>query len=76
MKLEGKVFFGLFGEKWMKFKLIVLLVVLNNKRRIEIIVVGIGLVGVSVVVILGELGYNVKCFIFYDSLRRVYSIVV
>lgn len=52
------------------------LVVFNNKCCIEVIVVGIGFVGVVVVVILGELGYKVKVFMFYDSFCWVYSIVV
>ena len=74
MKLEGKVPPGSLGEKWTKFKSTVPLVAPNNKRRIEIIVVGTGLAGASAAATLGELGYNVKCFTFHDSPRRAHSI--
>jgi succinate dehydrogenase / fumarate reductase flavoprotein subunit len=50
------------------------LVAPNNKRRIEIIVVGTGLAGASAAATLGELGYNVKVFTFHDSPRRAHSI--
>jgi succinate dehydrogenase / fumarate reductase flavoprotein subunit len=46
----------------------------NNKRRIDVIVVGTGLAGASAAATLGELGYNVKCFTFHDSPRRAHSI--
>ncbi|MCL4139468.1 UNVERIFIED_CONTAM: hypothetical protein GTU68_055158 [Idotea baltica] len=50
------------------------LVAPNNKRRIEVIVVGTGLAGASAAASLGELGYQVKCFTFHDSPRRAHSI--
>ncbi len=50
------------------------LVAPNNKRRIEIIVVGTGLAGAAAAATLGELGYNVKCFTFHDSPRRAHSV--
>jgi len=74
MKLEGKVPPGSLADKWTKFKSTVPLVAPNNKRRIEIIVVGTGLAGASAAATLGELGYNVKCFTFHDSPRRAHSI--
>lgn len=62
------------AEKWEKYKGSVPLVAPNNKRRIDIIVVGSGLAGSSAAASLGELGYNVKCFTFHDSPRRAHSI--
>jgi len=47
------------------------LVAPNNKRRIEVIVVGTGLAGASAAATLGELGYKVKAFTFHDSPRRI-----
>lgn len=61
-------------EKWTKYRSTVPLVAPNNKRRLEIIVVGTGLAGASAAASLGELGYNVKCFTFHDSPRRAHSI--
>ncbi len=61
-------------EKWTKYRATVPLVAPNNKRRLEIIVVGTGLAGASAAASLGELGYNVKCFTFHDSPRRAHSI--
>jgi len=74
MKLEGKVPPGPLAEKWTSYKSTVPLVAPNNKRRIDIIVVGTGLAGASAAATLGELGYNVKCFTFHDSPRRAHSI--
>jgi succinate dehydrogenase / fumarate reductase flavoprotein subunit len=45
-----------------------------NKRKYDIIVVGAGLAGASAAATLGELGYNVKCFVYHDSPRRAHSI--
>src|SRR5437899_831759 len=45
-----------------------------NKRKYDIIVVGAGLAGASAAATLGELGYQVKCFVFHDSPRRAHSI--
>ena len=74
MKLESNVPEGELAEKWTKYKSTMNLVAPNNKRRIEIIVVGTGLAGASAAATLGELGYNVKCFTFHDSPRRAHSI--
>ncbi|MCL4161045.1 UNVERIFIED_CONTAM: hypothetical protein GTU68_020173, partial [Idotea baltica] len=74
MKLEGKVPPGPLADKWTRYKSTVPLVAPNNKRRIDIIVVGTGLAGASAAATLGELGYNVKCFTFHDSPRRAHSI--
>ncbi len=74
MKLESNVPAGDLAEKWTKYKSTMNLVAPNNKRRIEIIVVGTGLAGASAAATLGELGYKVKCFTFHDSPRRAHSI--
>ena len=50
------------------------LVAPNNKRRIEVIIVGTGLAGGAAAATLGELGYKVKVFTFHDSPRRAHSI--
>jgi succinate dehydrogenase / fumarate reductase, flavoprotein subunit len=72
--LDGKVPEGSLDQKWSKYKSSVPLVAPNNKRRIDIIVVGSGLAGASAAASLGELGYNVKLFTFHDSPRRAHSI--
>ena len=72
--LDGKVPPGPIAEKWEYYKSTIPLVSPNNKRRIDVIVVGTGLAGASAAATLGELGYNVKCFTFHDSPRRAHSI--
>ena len=74
MKLDSKTPKGSLAEKWTNYKSSIPLVAPNNKRRIEVIVVGTGLAGASAAATLGELGYNVKCFTFHDSPRRAHSI--
>jgi succinate dehydrogenase / fumarate reductase, flavoprotein subunit len=73
-KLDAKIPSGPVAEKWESYKGHVALVAPNNKRRIDIIIVGSGLAGASAAASLGELGYNVKCFTFHDSPRRAHSI--
>ena len=74
IKLESKTPAGALAEKWTQYRSTMNLVAPNNKRRIEVIVVGTGLAGASAASTLGELGYNVKCFTFHDSPRRAHSI--
>jgi len=74
MILENKVPAGDLADKWTKYKSTMNLVAPNNKRRIEVIVVGTGLAGASAASTLGELGYKVKCYTFHDSPRRAHSI--
>ncbi len=74
MQLDGKVPPGPLAEKWTRYRSTMPLVAPNNKRRLEVIVVGTGLAGASAAASLGELGYNVKCFTFHDSPRRAHSI--
>lgn len=72
--LDSKIPSGKVSEKWEDYKGHVPLVSPNNKRKIDVIVVGTGLAGASAAASLGELGYNVKAFTFHDSPRRAHSI--
>ncbi len=74
MALNSKVPPGPLEEKWTNYRSKMNLVAPNNKRRLEVIVVGTGLAGASAASTLGELGYNVKCFCFHDSPRRAHSV--
>ncbi len=74
MKLDAKIPKGPLAEKWENYRGTMNLVAPNNKRRIDIIVVGTGLAGASAAATLGELGYNVKVFCFHDSPRRAHSV--
>ena len=74
MSLDSKVPPGELAEKWKNYRSTMPLVAPNNKRRLEVIVVGTGLAGASAAASLGELGYHVKCFTFHDSPRRAHSI--
>ncbi|MEY3050278.1 MAG: hypothetical protein RLY31_63 [Bacteroidota bacterium] len=74
MELHGKVPPGEISEKWTQYKSEIPLVSPDNKRRLEVIVVGTGLAGAAAAASMGELGYNVKCFTFHDSPRRAHSI--
>ncbi len=55
MKLDAKIPAGALEEKWATYRSTMNLVAPNNKRRIEIIVVGTGLAGASAAATLGEL---------------------
>lgn len=74
MALNSKIPSGSMAEKWEDYKGHVPLVSPNNKRRIDVIIIGTGLAGASAAASLGELGYNVKAFTFHDSPRRAHSI--
>jgi succinate dehydrogenase / fumarate reductase flavoprotein subunit len=74
MQLDSKTPPGPLAEKWSYAKSHYKLVNPANKRKYEIIVVGAGLAGASAAATLGELGYNVKCFVYHDSPRRAHSI--
>jgi len=74
MKFDSKIPPGPLTEKWSKYSGTMPLVAPNNKKRMEVIVIGTGLAGASAAANLGELGYNVKCFTFHDSPRRAHSI--
>ena len=72
--LANKVPEGSLAKKWTKYRGEMPLVAPNNKRNLEVIVVGTGLAGASAAASLGELGYQVKAFCFHDSPRRAHSI--
>src|SRR5437870_9189693 len=74
MTLDAKIPPGPVERKWQYAKSHYKLVNPENKRKYDIIVVGAGLAGASAAASLGELGYNVKCFVFHDSPRRAHSI--
>jgi len=74
MKLDAQIPAGELGQKWTEYRGTMQLVAPNNKRRLDIIVVGTGLAGASAASTLAELGYNVKAFTFHDSPRRAHSI--
>src|SRR5882762_1045242 len=72
--LDPKVPPGPLDQKWRNHQDHSRLVSPNNRRKVEIIIVGSGLAGGSAAATLGELGYRVKCFCFQDSPRRAHSI--
>ena len=72
--LDSKIPPGPLESKWEYAKAHYKLINPANKRKYDIIVVGAGLAGASAAATLGELGYNVKCFVFHDSPRRAHSI--
>lgn len=74
IQLDAKIPEGPLADKWTRYKSSVDLVAPNNKRRLEVIVVGTGLAGASAAASLAELGYKVKAFTFHDSPRRAHSI--
>jgi len=74
MELDSRIPPGPIDKKWEYAKSHYKLVNPANKRKYDIIVVGAGLAGASAAATLGELGYNVKCFVFHDSPRRAHSI--
>src|SRR5881275_841044 len=72
--LDSKIPPGPLAQKWRSHRDHSRLVSPNNRRKLEIVVVGSGLAGGSAAATLGELGYRVKCFCFQDSPRRAHSI--
>ena len=74
MTFKGKVPPGPLSTKWTEYRSKMNLVAPNNKRRIEVIVVGTGLAGASAAASLAEMGYRVKAFTYHDSPRRAHSI--
>lgn len=74
MPLPSHVPPGELSEKWKQYRSSMPLVAPNNKRRLEVIIVGTGLAGGAAAATFGELGYKVKVFTFHDSPRRAHSI--
>jgi succinate dehydrogenase / fumarate reductase flavoprotein subunit len=72
--LDSHVPHGALPDKWRSHRDHSKLVSPNNRRKLEIIIVGSGLAGGSAAATLGELGYRVKCFCYQDSPRRAHSI--
>ena len=72
--LDPKIPPGPLDQKWRNHQDHSRLVSPNNRRKLELVVVGSGLAGGSAAATLGELGYRVKCFCFQDSPRRAHSI--
>jgi len=73
-ELNSKIPKGPLSQKWSHYKDHQNLVNPNNKRKLDIIVVGTGLAGASAAASLGEMGFNVKIFCYQDSPRRAHSI--
>lgn len=65
---------GPLQEKWSHYKATCRLVSFNNKKKLDIIVVGTGLAGSAAAASLAEAGYNIKSFCFQDSPRRAHSV--
>ncbi|CAH1000289.1 Fumarate reductase flavoprotein subunit [Neolewinella maritima] len=74
MPFQSNVPPGELSDKWKQYRSSMPLVAPNNKRRLEVIIVGTGLAGGAAAATFGELGYNVKVFTFHDSPRRAHSI--
>src|SRR5918912_982258 len=74
MDLDSKIPPGPLEKKWAYAKSHYKLVNPANKRKYDVIVVGAGLAGAAAAATMGELGYNVKCFVYHDSPRRAHSI--
>src|SRR6187397_321008 len=72
--LDPKVPPGPLDQKWRNHQDHSRLVSPNNRRKLEIIIVGSGLAGGSAAATLAELGYNVLAFCYQDSPRRAHSI--
>jgi succinate dehydrogenase / fumarate reductase, flavoprotein subunit len=62
------------AQQWQIYQETANLISPNNKRKLEIIVIGTGLAGASAAATLAEQGYRVKAFCFQDSPRRAHSI--
>ena len=74
IKVDSKIPEGPLAEKWTNYKAHQKLVNPANKRKLDIIVVGTGLVGASAAASLGAMGFNVLNFCIQDSPRRAHSI--
>ena len=61
MNLNSKIPAGPLAEKWTKYKSTMPIVAPNNKRKLEVIVVGTGLAGAAAASSLGCLLYTSRC---------------
>jgi succinate dehydrogenase / fumarate reductase, flavoprotein subunit len=73
-QVDGGVPAGDPATAWNRRRLSYRLVSPLNRRKFTVIVVGAGLAGAGCAAALGELGFNVECFIYHDSPRRAHSI--
>jgi len=73
-KLDAKIPEGPLAEKWTRYKASQKLVSPNNRKKLDIIVVGTGIAGSPAAATLAEMGYNVKSFCFQDTARRAHSV--
>ncbi len=73
-RLNAKIPEGPLSQKWSRYRAKCRLVSFNNKKKLDVIVVGTGLAGSAAAVSLAEGGYNVKSFCFQDSARRAHSV--
>ena len=73
-KLDSRIPEGPIAEKWTNYKAHQRLVNPKNKLKLDVIVVGTGLVGASAASSLAEMGFNVLNFCIQDSPRRAHSI--
>jgi succinate dehydrogenase / fumarate reductase flavoprotein subunit len=74
MSLNSNIPVGELKNKWVDYRSKMPIVSPNNKRNLEIIVVGTGLAGAAAAATLAEAGYKVKAFTYHDSPRRAHSI--
>lgn len=74
MEMKSNIPAGELKSKWVDYRSQMPIVAPNNKRNLEIIVVGTGLAGASAAATLAESGYRVKAFTYHDSPRRAHSI--
>lgn len=74
MALNSKIPGGPLDQKWTLYKKTAKLVNPENRKKLDVIVVGTGLAGSSIAASLGEMGYQVKSFCFQDSPRRAHSV--
>jgi len=72
--LDAKIPDGPLAEKWSRYRATCRLVSFNNKKKLDVIVVGTGLAGAAAAASFAEGGYNVKSFCFQDSARRAHSV--
>ncbi len=72
--IAAKIPEGPLEKKWQNYKDQAKLVSPNNRKKLEVIVIGTGLSGASAAASLAEMGYQVKSFCFQDSPRRAHSV--
>ncbi|WP_185872664.1 fumarate reductase/succinate dehydrogenase flavoprotein subunit [Blattabacterium cuenoti] len=73
-KIDSKIPVGSLNEKWHNYKSTLEVISPQNRKHLDIIIVGSGLAGASASSSLAELGYRVKVFCYQDSPRRAHSV--